>query len=323
MRNKKFRISFSICNILDIYVKNNIHMGYSNNTHSLPLDILSNLYTDGCGKTYNDKYYVNGAYIDLCGLSIEDYMRNPYCCEGSGSENSKPKNNIMVISFQENGVIYYQAIAKYPVTSNIKINVSNNDTNVITMLDLYVGETHSTPEIGDSLLIKDAVLDIEKDDNYQYTTSINNDPGESEDMTYNVYTKALPLSEVSILTTELIKNFPMEAMSAGASMNMKFTIPASNVDTGDMEEEELNEYCQKNQYSLIIVLPKNIYHNEMYTIFNYGGNNVSNKFTYQQSYVIDDIEYVCLIEKGTDDITPFVPIFGEDLLYEYKLTINK
>ena len=93
-------------------------MGYSNNRNVLPLTEKNNFYTDGCGRNYESKYYVNGAYIDLCGLTPEEYMNNP-CCGGnsnSGSNSGKAKNNIQIISYEENGVIYYQAIADYPVT---------------------------------------------------------------------------------------------------------------------------------------------------------------------------------------------------------------
>ena len=31
---------------------------------------------DGCGNTSEDKHYYNGMYIDLCGMSVEEYMKN-------------------------------------------------------------------------------------------------------------------------------------------------------------------------------------------------------------------------------------------------------
>ena len=78
-------------------------MGYYNKFN--PSD-KSNFYTpvDGCGGTYEDKYYVNGMYVDLCGLSIEEYMKNPCCCGGSGNNEDvdpvKPTNEILVKSFK-------------------------------------------------------------------------------------------------------------------------------------------------------------------------------------------------------------------------------
>ena len=81
-------------------------MGYNNNRTSP----FHNYYSDGCGSTNNEKYYVNGTFIDLCGLSVEEYMKNPCCCTGSGNNNQegvKITNSIMIKSFEnENDVIY-------------------------------------------------------------------------------------------------------------------------------------------------------------------------------------------------------------------------
>ena len=88
-------------------------------------------------------------------------------------------------------------------------------------------------------------------------------------------------------------------------------------------EEELNKYCEENQYSFILILPKNMYNDKMYTLYNYGGIDVTNKFTFNSSMTIDSNEYICLVEKATDDVSPYVPIYGEDLSYEYKLTVKK
>ena len=45
-------------------------------------------------------------------------------------------------------------------------------------------------------------------------------------------------------------------------------------------------------------------------------------FKLDKNYIVNEKEFVCLIEKATDDIFPYVPLFEEDLMYEYKLTLN-
>jgi hypothetical protein len=40
-------------------------------------------------------------------------------------------------------------------------------------------------------------------------------------------------------------------------------------------------------------------------------------------YTIDGKEFVCVIEQAKDDIMPYVPLYNEDLIYEYKLTMKK
>lgn len=303
-------------------------MGYKNNREFLPLTNRVNLYSDGCGETYEKKYYVNGAYIDLCGMSVEEYMKNP-CCNGGGSdsdndnEDVKPQNVIRVISYEENGFYYYKAIANYPVASNIKVNVSNYENEIITMLDIYVGDSESNAEIGEALEIKDVTLNIEEDEEFKYIPSIGNVPDEPSEISFKVYAEALHVSNIENMTAEDIKMLPSYDIQEVDAIDVKFVIPATDVDTGDMEEDELMEFCKANQYGFILVLPKHIYDNKAYTLFNYGGNEVNNKFQYWGNYVIDSDEFVCIIEKAIDDIMPYVPLFNEDLMYEYKLTIKK
>ena len=38
--------------------------------------------------------------------------------------------------------------------------------------------------------------------------------------------------------------------------------------------------------------------------------------------MVNDEEYVYLRESSTDDIMPYVPLYNEDIVYEYKLTLN-
>lgn len=300
-------------------------MGYSNNKQFLPLTNSVNLYSDGCGETYEKKYYVNGAYIDLCGMTVEEYMSNP-CCGGSGSGDSgstKPKNDIRIFSYEENGVVYYQAVADYPVSSNIKLRVANPDTDAVTELDIYIGEVQSKPEIGDSLTISDVSINVKEDDDFEYITSINNESDDPETMTHSLYAATLHLNNVEQLTEEQIKELSTFELIAGNSIDLKFIIPPVTIDVGDMEEDELKQFCEENQYALIIILPKKVYDDKLYTIYNYGGTDRTYKFVLDKTYIIDSKEYVSIIEKGTDDITPYVPLYNEELVYEYKLTMKK
>lgn len=303
-------------------------MGYKNNREFLPLTNEVNFYSDGCGETYDKKYYVNGAYIDLCGLTVKEYMNNP-CCggggsgSGSGSESSKSKNKIRVISYEEEGIIFYQAISDYPVKSNIKIRVHNPETDAITELDIYIGETQSKPEAGDSLTIKEVSTDIKEDEEFIYTPTIGGEPGDTEDSVYSVYLGTLPIDDARNLTIDKIKELSLFDVPAGSTMDMKFIIPSTDIDAGDMEEEEFMRFCEENQYALVIVLPKVVYENSIYAIFNYGGIDVTGKFVFDSSYVIDSTDFVCIMEKATDDIMPYVPLYKEELVYEYKLAMNK
>lgn len=294
-------------------------MGYSKNKFS-PLTDDINLIIDGCGNTYEKKYYVNGTYIDLCGMTVEEYMKNPCCCNGgSGSgdndEPSKILNEILVKSFNdENNVIYYQAYAQFAVTSNIQVTVVST-SGVATVLDLYVGDKKSLPEIGETLDFSEISLNVREDMNYEYMPVL-----ESSKTAYDIYTNAVQLSNTNVL----IEDFDKQTMEEGTTVDIVFTIPGTDYNYYDIEDmDEFHNFCVKNQYSLVLCIPKSLYDNKQYIISNYAGSDVTYKFNIEKELIIDNIGYVYLVEKGTDDIMPFVPLYNEELVYEYKLTLNK
>lgn len=291
-------------------------MGYSSNNNFFTLTDNQRLVIDGCGGTYEDKYYVNGTYIDLCGLPIEEYMKNP-CCGGnnSGSEDYvKPKNEILVKAYtSEDGTIYYQAFSKFAVTSNIKIMVLSNN-NIGTELDLYIGDTTSKPEIGETFEFMNVTLSVYEDDTYQYVSVM-----EESKSSYDIYNKAILLTNIGLFS----EDFNMTTMDADSTIDINFTIPAGTINYNEFEtNEEFLAYCNEHQYCLSLYIPKEIYDKNKYLISNYGGTDVTKNFAFNNYTTILDNEYACIVEKAKDDIMPFVQLYNEELVYEYKLTLN-
>ena len=287
-------------------------MGYDNNRIS-PFD---NFYSDGCGCKNEEKYYVNGTYIDLCGLPVEEYMKN-HCCGGGGNNDNdvvKPINEIYVKSFKnENGEILYQAFSKFAVTSNIKISASSTN-NILTVLDLYIGDTQTEPENGDTEDFLSVSISVQEDENYQYIIMT-----ESSKVISDVYLTTMLLSESGSFS----ENFQKITMENGTTTDIIFTIPSTDVDCNDMEEEELETFCEINQHCFVLCLPKSIYDKNAYSISNSIGEIITNKFVYDKTFNINNVEYIYLKESATTDMSPYVPIYKEDLVYEYKLTLNK
>lgn len=287
-------------------------MAYDNNRFS----VFDNFYSDGCGCKNEKKYYCNGTYIDLCGLSIEEYMKPQCCCGGNSNDGDsvKPLNEIFVKSFKDdNGDIYYQAFSKFAVTSNIKINILCMD-NTLTVLDLYVGDVQTTPERGETEDFSTITLSSNEDDNYRYIVST-----ESSKTINDIYFHTMLLSDFDSFND----NFNVISMGNGTTSNLMFVIPATDINCNDMEIEELDEFCQANQHCLILCLPKSIYDKNGYSINTLGGDIITSKFELSNTVTINNIEYVFLVDKAIDDIAPYVPLYKEELVYEYKLTINK
>jgi hypothetical protein len=89
----------------------------------------------------------------------------------------------------------------------------------------------------------------------------------------------------------------------------------------DMSEFEA--FCVENQHCLGIFLPKSLYENKSYMISNYGGADATGNFGFEKYTSVDGVDYAYIAEKATNDIAPFVPLYNEELVYEYKLTLNK
>ena len=301
-------------------------MGYSENRKKYPSTINNNLYSDGCGNTYEDKHYYNGFYIDLCGMSVEDYMTNPCCnCNGGGSgSDAKLKNKITVKYVKDDdGNIFYTAYAAYAVASYIKVKITFSD-NTITELDLNAGEKQSNAEKGSEPQFNSYTLNITEDNDYIYSVVM-----ESSRITYKIYNKAILLSDFEkedfLVDTA---NFDSNSVENGNTLDITFSIPASDDDlsNSDMSEEELREYYKNFEHCFVLCLPKNIYDSKKYIITTLNGNDITGKFMNHKddTVIINNGEYVLLDERSTDgNIEPYVPNFGKELIYNYKLGLSK
>ena len=294
-------------------------MGYGSNKKFSPLTDDINLIIDGCGNTHKQKFYYNGTFIDLCGLPIEEYMKSPCCGGGGDSDNdddkSKKTNNITVTSYtDEQGIIFYMARANYLVTSDLKVSILTTDNETVT-LEIPAGKSESTPVQSKSLTFIDVALNNYEDDTYKYKVI-----AESEIMEYNIYNKAILLKEKDFDFSKYNKI----TVEAESETDIKYTIPGTSIDINNFEnEEELNNFFQENQYCFILAIPENVYTNNEYVIKNGVGHIITNKFTFEEIIPYQNVNYAILIEKGTDDITPYVPLYNEDLNYDYKLILEK
>lgn len=294
-------------------------MGYTGYKKFSPLTDSIGLIVDGCGETYEDKYYVNGTYVDLCGLSTEEYMKNPCCCGNyEPITPSKPVNKITVKSYKnENGEIYYQAYASIAVTSNVVITVPSIN-GIVTVLEIYVGETKSAPEKGETLEFSGVTINLEEDDDYKYVV------GDSTNTTYDIYVATLHVNDLVNLDATDILKFEMTTMELNTAMSLKYIIPATSTNYNMFDDiSKFEEFCKENQYCFSLVLPSVIYDKKQYSILNYGGSDVTTNFQQEGGiFNVNGEDVVCLVEKAKTDITPFVPLYNEEISYEYKLTLN-
>lgn len=177
-----------------------------------------------------ERYYYNGMFIDLCGLSPEDYSKTIFVTNGSGSSDSDvtiKTNSIKVelVSFiNEEGVsVYaYQAIAKQPVSSEITIQlVVENEgerevVNIVIPKDTSVsniGTTKITTESGVSPIVITSDYNPKKDEKFEYNTVL----PESKPAYPMAYRITLPQHDIDNISDEELSNL----IKASGNISMK------------------------------------------------------------------------------------------------------
>lgn len=273
-----------------------------------------------------DKYYYNGAYLDLDGFPIAEYIKTLSCCCGGGSgdnpeETTKTKNTITVISKldETNDKVYYKAKSLEPVTTKLLINVKST-TNNVTALDLDIGRNESKEEVGDTLDILSVGINVNEDENYKYVVKI--EEGLNK---YKIYSKAIRKDRKNDVS---VSDLNVSEMSFVDTLDITFDIPPVDEDYNSWEDEEkIQEFIDENQYIFVIAIPNKAYALRKYTISNEGNDIITSKFKIvdNKKDIVNGVEYVYLYEEAEDESSKggFVPMFKDDEQYphNYKLSI--
>ena len=89
----------------------------------------NNIFLDWCGD--NVRYYYNGSYIDLCGMSPEEYMKRWCCCNGGDNGGSTESKKNAIVLKQETTVtetgqpaIMLTATSSKPTASDVTVSVT-------------------------------------------------------------------------------------------------------------------------------------------------------------------------------------------------------
>ena len=226
-----------------------------------------------------ERHYWNGAFIDLCNLSAEDYAKTIFMTNGGGSSDTpttKPTNTITVTMLpkanEENIVVYaYQATSNHPVSSEYKIELivedmfgaKENVTITIpfgeslsetVLTSIIAGEGMSEPTIINSNYKKE-------DDEFKYSVIL---PERTPDkpMAYHITLKA---GELDNITEDELRN----RLLASGELDMKneeesevFEVQYTPVEVEGCSSiasvEELDNLRMQHVQDIVIVTDKEI-----------------------------------------------------------------
>lgn len=143
------------------------------------------IFLDWCGD--DTRYYYNGSYVDLCGMSPEEYMKR-WCCNGSDDDNggnSNPRENKIIVSHEpvttESGeyAVRLAVRASKPTASDVTVTVKyeyiNTETNQLETENVDVlipaGQTTGVMMLArPSITVNSAAPSPLSDEAYDYVT---------------------------------------------------------------------------------------------------------------------------------------------------------
>ena len=145
------------------------------------------IFLDWCGD--DTRYYYNGSYVDLCGMSPEEYMKRWDCCDDNGGNSDTPKRNPIVLTqtpiINENTgmeAVEIVATASKPVATDITVNIMveyiDESTNTIVSEEVAIviprgQKTGKFMFSRPSITITSAKPSPESDEQFDYVTEGN------------------------------------------------------------------------------------------------------------------------------------------------------
>lgn len=218
---------------------------------------------DGCGSA--DRIKWNGLNIDLCGMSVEEYMK-PICpcnCNGGGTDTGNTKTILtLTLSYESNADGKY-----YPIVSSnnktvggdvqIELEINGETLNLI----LPKGSTSIKSNTGfDEMLSATKFIvsnENELKEMYSKINVVNYIPKGSSNTAYTSV-----INQKTFDTISNISNFDFEITSTNTftvedETDLKVYIPKWSVDEPE-SDDEYNQWLFENAYALLLYIPKEI-----------------------------------------------------------------
>lgn len=259
---------------------------------------------DYCGS--DERYYYNGLYTDLCGLSVDDFIKSTLLNCNGGGNNDTPGEiiktlNTIIFSINSNGnlIVYPNKTPK----TNIKVTFtceSMSSTIILPANSTSVVNTNYTP-VNNELTVTNVSIEPSEDDLYKYGDYKveKNEPMKSFTIYYNMVN--------SLTSDKLTNNDVKKFKNIVATVNeqeITYILPAAPEGVEDLPEEEYLEWETNNLYQKSLVVPVEIYESNNNRKFNYllGGVDAFVGFEKIKTITIDNENYSILVDKD-DHVT--------------------
>ena len=267
---------------------------------------------DYCGS--DERYYYNGLYTDLCGMSMEDYIKStqfPCCGGGSSSDtgNTKPVKPINIVVFTTNEEGYLIAYTKNVPTQDIKITCICEGVNVE-----FIFKTNSDAAVVSNVIptenrlsVSNVIFEPMEDDSYEYGDyEIIDNNGEIGETMLVWITKEMvnfkDLYEIENITKENILGNEV------GENGVELTYISPNIElptepdglTDDEIDMWWDAWYEDNSFIPVLIVEKTRFDNGMIKIEM--GGDITNNFMEIGTIIIDDVNYSIIIETASGPV---------------------
>jgi hypothetical protein len=299
----------------------------------------------------NEKYYYNGLFTDLCGMSVEDYINSTKLAitivngsggsgngsiilpgggnnTGGGNGNTggditspdiptpSKQTNTLVFSVDTDG--YLCVALTYAPKTMITITFSCEDYNGdVKLTSNNVSYTTAFKPKNSQLSISNLKMTPLEDSNYKYGSYKLENPTQMK--SYVVYYDMLKKTNENVITNDLVTNFNKITATTNEE-TMMFVLPGASEDVNNLPDDEYDLWEENNTYEKALVVPSEIYTDKNNKLFSFMLNDADAFIGFEnvKTINIDNVDYVVLVDKDDELINSSM----EDILagtYKFKL----
>ena len=272
-------------------------------------------FADHCDLNENLKY--SGLYIDLCGMSVKDYIEagkcQCCCCDNNGGENeTTKKSNLLTLTTNADG--FLMAYLNYSPTEPITVNCVCEGTNVEFVLNnsgIYTSNVVPTSEM---LVVSNVTFTPNEDEKYKYGEYKVMNNTSSDTIIYSI-DNLLNFSNIDSIKT-LTKNDFKSSILSNNNVVLTFKRDADTEYPEGFDEytdEEYESWREKNSYIPLIIVDKNKFSNGEINIY-MGSDKLTDDFSEIENLVIDGITYSILVHRSTSELDQYLTYKGTNIL---------
>lgn len=262
-----------------------------------------------CNKTEknNKVYYYNGLYTDLCGMSVEDFIKSTQLqCSNSGDNGGDepvPSKTINTINFALNSEGYLVLYPNKAPLTDISVSFTCENKNFNITLYNNNGSIVNTNYkiISEIIVVSNVKITPVEDESYQYGDYkvINNNLSK----TYTVYYGMVNTKTYTSLTaSDIIKYNSIEASTE--AQDIIYKLPAAPDYVEELPDDEYVQWEENNSYYKLLVVPGDIYTDNNNKKFNLllGSVDAFIGFVNIKTLTIDNVNYYLLVDNDDKSI---------------------